>query len=342
MVTATPTILDSRDFLTPSRHVFMQLGRYDTAAQELSALIHRISLAGKMIARSLSQAGLVADTLGVTGEVNVQGEVQQRMDAYADRAFISALRQSGLVCKIVSEEMTAPAQLAENCPLSRLALFIDPLDGSSNIDVNLAVGSIFSVVEAQGADHGHNEDLLRPGTEQKVAGYILYGTSTQMVLSIGSGVHCYTLDPSIGEFLLTASTLKIPQRGTIYSVNEGYYCQWLGGIQEYIRFVHRHEGYTTRYSGALVSDFHRVLLQGGVYLYPGTIAKPEGKLRLMYEANPLAFLVQQAGGVATTGSQAILDIEPQALHQRVPLIIGSPDNVAEVLSCTAVNTAPQC
>jgi len=341
MVTVAP-VLDSRDFLTPSRHVFLQVGRYDGAAQELSALVSRIGLAGKMIARALSQAGLAADLLGVTGEINVQGEVQQRMDAFADRAFVNAVRHSGLVCKIVSEEMTQPAQLAENCPLSRYALFIDPLDGSSNIDVNLSVGSIFSVIEAQGEDLGHHEDLLQPGSQQKMAGYILYGTSTQMFLTIGHGLHAYTLDPSIGEFILTNSDIQIPRRGSIYSVNEGNFCQWLGGIQEYIRYVHRHEGYTARYSGALVADFHRVLLQGGVYLYPGTMSKPDGKLRLMYEASPLAYLVAQAGGVATTGSQAILEIQPHSLHQRVPLIIGSPENVQEVLTCSRSQTAPSC
>ncbi|MDX2270643.1 MAG: class 1 fructose-bisphosphatase [Cyanobacteriota bacterium] len=323
----------SRDVLTLSRHVLQQFEGFTTEAQDFSALMTRIALAGKMIARRLSQSGLVEDALGVTGSINVQGEVQQQMDDYANRAFIRVLEQTGLVCRIVSEEMTAPARLPENCSLSRYALVFDPLDGSSNIDANLAVGSIFSVLRAMGSDETHNKDLLQPGHQQIAAGYIMYGPSTQLVYTLGKGVHSFTLDPSLGEFILSKSHIRTPQRGSVYSLNEGYFCQWQTGIQDYVKFVHRHDGYTSRYSGALVADFHRILLQGGVYLYPGTQHKPEGKLRLMYEASPLAFLMEQAGGVATDGEQRILDIHPHALHQRVPLIIGSSDNVAEVERC---------
>lgn len=323
----------SRDVLTLSRYVLQEFEEFTPDAQDFSALMNRIALAGKMIGRRLSQSGLVENTLGVTGSINVQGEVQQQMDEYANQAFIRVLEQTGLVCRLVSEEMKAPALLPENCPLSRYALLFDPLDGSSNIDSNLTVGSIFSILQADGRDLGNNEDLLQAGDRQLAAGYILYGPSTQLVYSLGKGVHSFTLDPSLGEFILSNSTIQIPKRGSTYSINEGYFCHWESGMQDYIRFVHRQEGYTSRYSGALVADFHRILLQGGVYLYPGTQTKPEGKLRLMYEASPLAYLVEQAGGVATTGRERILDIEPQALHQRVPLIIGSPENVAEVEKC---------
>jgi fructose-1,6-bisphosphatase I len=323
----------SRDVLTLSRHVLQEFGEFTRDAQDFSALMNRIALAGKIIGRRLSQSGLLENALGVTGLINVQGEAQQQMDDYANQAFIRVLEQTGLVCRLVSEEMKSPALLPENCPLSRYALVFDPLDGSSNIDSNLTVGSIFSILQAEGQDLGNNEDLLQPGHQQLAAGYILYGPSTQLVYSLGKGVHSFTLDPSLGEFILSKDKIQIPKRGSLYSINEGYFCHWEKGMQDYIRFVHRQDGYTSRYSGALVADFHRILLQGGVYLYPGTHQKPEGKLRLMYEASPLAYLVEQAGGRATTGQTRILDIQPQALHQRVPLIIGSPENVAEVERC---------
>ncbi len=322
----------SRNVLTLSRHVLQQFEDFSPAAQDFSALMSRVALAGKMIARRLSQSGLVEDALGVTGSINVQGEVQQQLDDYANRAFIRVLEQTGLVCRIVSEEMRAPARLPENCSLSRFALVFDPLDGSSNIDANLTVGSIFAVLQAEGVDQGNSEDLFKAGRDFVAAGYILYGPSTQLVYSLGKGVHSFTLDPSLGEFILTQTDIQTPQKGSIYSVNEGNFGQWDPGMQDYIRFVHR-QGYTSRYSGALIADFHRILLQGGVYLYPGTVSKPDGKLRLMYEAAPLAFLLHQSGGVATSGTVNIMDIVPQSLHQRVPLILGSPDNVQEVLDC---------
>jgi fructose-1,6-bisphosphatase I len=331
----------ARDVLTLSRHVLQQFGSFTAEAQDFSALMNRIALAGKMIARRLSQAGLIEGALGVTGNVNVQGEEQQRMDEYANRAFIRALEQTGLVCRLVSEEMKTPARLPENCSLSRLALLVDPLDGSSNIEANLSVGSIFSVLQPlEDRPEADHQDLLQPGRRQLAAGYILYGPSTQLVYSVGKGVHSFTLDPSLGEFILSQSDIRIPERGSVYSLNEGYFCQWSEGIQNFIRYAHRQGSYTSRYSGALVADFHRILLQGGVYLYPGTRQKPEGKLRLMYEANPLAFLAEQAGGVATTGTEAILDIVPHSLHQRVPLIIGSRENVEEVLRCLEGSLQP--
>jgi fructose-1,6-bisphosphatase I len=207
------------------------------------------------------------------------------------------------------------------------------VDGSSNLDTNLNVGSIFSIRQQEGNDEdGSASDLLQHGRKQLAAGYVLYGPSTLLIYSIGRGVHAFTLDPSLGEFILADENITIPQHGPVYSVNEGNFWQWDESIRDYTRYVHRHEGYTARYSGALVGDLHRILHQGGVFLYPGTMKKPEGKLRLLYESAPMAFLIEQAGGRATTGTQDILDIVPEKLHQRTPLIIGSTEDVALVES----------
>lgn len=295
--------------------------------------MNRIGLAGKLISRRLSQAGLVDDALGFTGVVNVQGESVQKMDVYANSVFISVFKQSGLVCRLASEEMENPFYIPENCPIGRYTLLYDPLDGSSNLDTNLNVGSIFAIRQQEGNDEdGAAADLLQSGRKQIAAGYILYGPSTMLVYSIGTGVHAFILDPSLGEFILAKENISIPQHGPIYSVNEGNFWQWDESIRDYIRYVHRHEGYTARYSGALVGDVHRILYQGGVFLYPGTVKKPEGKLRLLYESAPMAFLIEQAGGRASTGTQEILDVVPEKIHQRTPLIIGSKEDVTLVES----------
>jgi fructose-1,6-bisphosphatase I len=322
-----------RDCTTLSRHVLQELQSFTPDAQDLSALMNRIGLAGKLIARRLSRAGLMEGVLGFTGETNVQGESVKKMDVYANQVFISAFKQSGLVCRLASEEMEKPYYIPENCPIGRYTLLYDPIDGSSNVDINLNVGSIFSIRQQEGIDEtGEALDLLQPGRKQLAAGYILYGPSTMLVYSIGRGVHAFTLDPSLGEFILSHQNIRIPEHGPIYSVNEGNFWQWEESIRDYIRYVHRHEGYTGRYSGALVGDIHRIIFQGGVFLYPGTKKKPEGKLRLLYESAPLAFIAEQAGGKASTGTQSILDCIPDKLHARTPLIIGSPENVALVES----------
>ena len=322
-----------RDCTTLSRHVLQQFDSYTTEAQDISAIMNRLALAGKLISRRLSRAGLMAGTLGFTGETNVQGESVKKMDVYANDVFISVFKQSGLVCRLASEEMEKPYYIPENCPIGRYTLLYDPIDGSSNVDINLNVGSIFSIRQQQGEDlDGKAQDLLHPGDEQIAAGYILYGPSTVFVYSIGKGVHSFVLDPSLGEFILADENMKIPDHGAVYSVNEGNYWQWEESIREYIRYVHRHEGYTARYSGALVGDFHRILLQGGVFLYPGTTSKPDGKLRLLYESAPLAMLIEQAGGKASTGTQRLLDVVPDELHSRTPLFIGSQEDVALVES----------
>ncbi|NEQ76905.1 MAG: class 1 fructose-bisphosphatase [Okeania sp. SIO2C9] len=321
-----------RDCTTLSRHVLQQL-QFSPDAQDISALMNRIGLAGKLIARRLTRAGLVEDALGFTGTVNVQGESVKKMDIYANDVFISVFKQSGLVCRLASEEMEKPYYIPENCPIGRYTLLYDPLDGSSNLDTNLNVGSIFSVRQQEGNDEdGSAQDLLQSGRKQIAAGYILYGPSTMLVYSIGTGVHAFTLDPSLGEFILANENIKIPEHGPIYSVNEGNFWQWDDSMRDYIRYVHRHEGYTARYGGALVGDFHRILYQGGVFLYPGTVKKPEGKLRLLYESAPMAYLIEQAGGKASTGTEEILDVVANELHQRTPLVIGSKEDVALVES----------
>ncbi|NER37026.1 MAG: class 1 fructose-bisphosphatase [Oscillatoria sp. SIO1A7] len=325
-----------RDCKTLSRHVLEQLNSFSPDAQDLSALMNRIALAAKLISRRLSQSGLVEGVLGFTGDVNVQGEEVKRMDLYANQVFISVFKQSGLVCRLASEEMEKPYYIPENCPIGRYTLLYDPIDGSSNIDINLNIGSIFSIRQQEGMDEDNSaSDLLQNGRKQIAAGYILYGPSTMLVYTIGTGVHAFTLDPSLGEFILSHENITVPEIGPVYSVNEGNFWQWSESIRDYIRYVHRHEGYTARYSGALVGDFHRILFQGGVFLYPGTIKKPEGKLRLLYETAPLAFLIEQAGGRASTGTEEILDAVPEKLHARTPVIIGSKENVALVESFIA-------
>lgn len=325
-----------RDCTTLSRHVLQQLQSFSPEAQDLSAIMNRLALAGKLIARRLSRAGLVENALGFTGEVNVQGESVKKMDVFANDVFISVFKQSGLVCRLASEEMEKPYYIPENCPVGRYTLLYDPIDGSSNVDINLNVGSIFSIRQQEGDDtDGEARDLLQNGHKQIAAGYILYGPTTVLVYSMGHGVHSFILDPSLGEFILAQENIQVPSHGPVYSANEGNYWQWDESIREYIRYMHRHEGYTARYSGALVGDFHRILLQGGVFLYPGTVKKPDGKLRLLYESAPLAFLIEQAGGRASTGTQAILDVVPKELHSRTPLAIGSTEDVQLVESFIA-------
>ena len=337
MGNSNPTVVPEhsldRDCTTLSRHVLQQFSSFTTEAQDISAIMSRIALAAKLISRRLSRAGLMAGALGFTGETNVQGESVKKMDIYANDVFISVFKQSGLVCRLASEEMEKPYYIPENCPIGRYTLLYDPIDGSSNVDINLNVGSIFSLRQQQGNDlNGEAQDLLQNGDGQIAAGYVLYGPSTVLVYSLGKGVHSFILDPSLGEFILADENITIPQHGPIYSVNEGNYWQWDESIREYIRYVHRHDGYTSRYSGALVGDFHRILMQGGVFLYPGTVKKPEGKLRLLYESAPLGFLAEQAGGKASTGKERLLDFIPEKLHQRTPLAIGSVEDVELVES----------
>ncbi|BAQ64842.1 class 1 fructose-bisphosphatase [Geminocystis sp. NIES-3709] len=328
-----PELSLDRDCTTLSRHVLQQLKSFSADAQDLSAIMSRIALAGKLIARRLSRAGLMEGVLGFTGESNIQGESVKKMDVYANEVFISVFKQSGLVCRLASEEMEKPYYIPENCPIGRYTLLYDPIDGSSNVDIDLNVGSIFAIRQQEGEDlDGEAKDLLQDGSKQIAAGYILYGPATVLVYTMGKGVHSFFLDPSLGEFILAQENIKIPDQGSVYSVNEGNFWQWNESIRDYIRYVHRHYGYTGRYSGALVGDIHRILMQGGVFLYPGTTDKPEGKLRLLYETAPLAFIVEQAGGKASDGLNRILDIVPKKIHHRTPVILGSKENVELVQS----------
>jgi fructose-1,6-bisphosphatase I len=320
--------------LTLSRFIAQKQAVHPGAAGDLSSLLTQIGLVGKLIAQDLRRAGLI-DILGTTGEINVQGEAVKKLDEIANETFLTAFHQSRLVCALASEEMEKPVLLPENWPQAQYMLLIDPLDGSSNTDCNMPLGTIFSVVKSEHKDRMPTEDdLVRKGTEQVSAGYLLYGSSTILVFTVGQGVHGFTLEPHIGEYLLSHEQIRIPVRGKIYGVNEGNYHKWPGGTKKYFDYLKDKDvatgrPYSGRYSACLVADVHRILLSGGIYLYPGELGKPEGKLRLLYEANPLAWVVEQAGGKASTGTMRVLDVEAKQTHQRVPLIIGSANDVCD-------------
>lgn len=314
---------------TLDRFVKRKQDEFPYATGELSQLVRDIALAGKIINREVNQSGLL-DISGGFGEKNVQGEDQQKLDVIANIRFIRALKNGGEVCAIVSEEDEEVISLN---PQSRYVVCMDPLDGSSNIDVNVSIGTIFSIYRRKSPSGGpvQMEDILQKGSEQVAAGYILYGSSTMMVYTTGHGVHGFTYEPSLGEFLLSHDIMKCPEDGKIYSVNEGSYYSFDQRIRDYIEYC-KSQNYSARYIGSLVADFHRNMLKGGIYMYPATDKAPEGKLRLLYECNALAMLAEQAGGRASDGHQRILDIAPKALHQRSPLYIGSKAMVDKVVS----------
>lgn len=305
---------------------------YPGASGELSSLFSSIRLAAKILHREVNKAGL-ADITGAAGAANVQGEQQQKLDVYANERFKNALAQRGVVCGIASEEEEQFVKFEETKNLDgKYVVLIDPLDGSSNIDVNVSVGTIFSVYRRVSplGSHVTREDFLQPGNQQIAAGYIIYGSSTMLVYSTGNGVNGFTYDPTIGVFCLSHPNLRIPESGTIYSINEGNYVHFPDGVKKYIKYCQEEDKstkrpYTSRYIGSLVSDFHRNLIKGGIYMYPSTSSHPNGKLRLLYECNPMAFLIEQAGGRASAGpGKRILDVVPTELHQRCPLFVGSP------------------
>ena len=301
------------------------------ATGELSQLLTSIRLAAKVVNREINKAGL-ADILGAMGSENVQGEAQQKLDVMANETFMRALRSMGQVCGVASEEEEHFVAFDDDIHSdARYVVLMDPLDGSSNIDVNVSVGTIFSIYRRITPTGSPVElkDFLQPGDAQIAAGYVVYGSSTMLVYTTGSGVNGFTLDPSIGVFCLSHPKMQIPQDGKIYSVNEGNYVHFPEGVKRYIKYCQEFDEatnrpYTSRYIGSLVSDFHRNLIKGGVYLYPTGTMAPKGKLRLLYECNPLAFIVEQAGGMATDGTRRIMEIAPDELHQRVPCFIGSP------------------
>lgn len=303
---------------------------------EFSQLLNSIKLAAKVVNHEINRAGLV-DILGESGKENVQGEDQKKLDVFANQAFKKAFISRNIVCGILSEEdpdFIVVGGLEENHQ-NKYIVSIDPLDGSSNIDVNVSVGTIFSILRRESplGSPVRKTDFLQPGHRQVAAGYIIYGTSTMMVLTMGNGVNGFTLNPAIGTFYLSHPAMTFPETGSTYSVNEGYYLDFPEGIKKYIKYCQAVEGdrpYTSRYIGSLVSDFHRNLIYGGVYLYPQSTKYKNGKLRLLYEANPIAFITEQAKGKAIDGERRILDIQPEKLHQRIPFICGSPRMVEKV------------
>ena len=311
---------------------------FQYSSGELSRLINSIRLAAKVVNHEVNKAGLV-DIIGEAGDTNIQGEDQQKLDVFANDAFINTLTNREIVCGIASEEeedfITIQGRNGQND--NKYIVLIDPLDGSSNIDVNVSVGTIFSIfrrVTTPGTPVSL-EDFLQPGHRQVAAGYIIYGTSTMIVYSTGHGVNGFTLNPALGTYYLSHPNLSFPKTGNIYSVNEGNYVHFPQGIKDYIKYCQEEEEdrpYTSRYIGSLVSDVHRNMIKGGIYIYPNTAKDPNGKLRLLYECNPMAFLIEQAGGKATDGFRRILDIQPTTLHQRTPFIGGSASMVEKAES----------
>ena len=322
-----------RKILTLEQYIIEGQKLFPHARGEFSQLLRDLGLAARLVNREVNRAGLV-DILGDAGSENVQGEQVKKLDVFANEQFIEALRMGGQVCAIGSEENE------ELIPVhgrpGNYVVLIDPLDGSANIDTNIPVGSIFSIYRrVTSAGPGTLADALQPGRNQVAAGYIIYGSSTILVITTGQGVHGFTLDLSVGEFFLSHPNLRIPTDSTYYSINEGKYPEFSAELRAYLADVKSRNAQADsplipRYVGSLVADFHRNLLKGGIFIYPGSVNRPQGKLRLMYEANPLAFLIEQAGGYATDGRGRILDIQPERLHQRTPLFVGSEDEMTIV------------
>ncbi len=320
--------------VTLSQFVIQQEQHYPDATGEFTSVLLDIALAAKMINKAVIRAGLV-EVLGETGEINVQGERVQKLDVFAHETLMRVLGSTGQLAVLASEEDEDVIPVPSGRKQGKYVVNFDPLDGSSNIDANVNIGTIFSVLPRLTVRGGGTvEDVLQPGRRQLCAGYVLYGSSTMLVYTTGQGVHGFTYEPSIGEFLLSHPSITTPKRGRIYSVNEGNYARWSEGMKRYIDWLKMDDSptnrpYSARYVGSLVADFHRNLLYGGIYLYPGDRKNPNGKLRLLYEAAPLAFVAEEAGGAASNGNSPIMDLHPKALHERTQLFIGSPEDVAE-------------
>jgi fructose-1,6-bisphosphatase I len=303
------------------------------AKGELSRLLRDIGIAAKIVNREVNKAGLM-DMLGQAGTTNIQGESQQKLDIYANEQFISALKSGGECCIVASEENEEIVMLDTDVSLdAKYIVAIDPLDGSSNIDVNVSVGTIFSIYRRQSTSgRATLDDVLQKGVNQVAAGYVIYGTSTMLVYTTGKGVNGFTLDPSIGEFCLSHPDMQIPKTGIIYSINEGYYVHFPQGVKSYIKYCQvedeaTHRPYSSRYVGSMIADLHRSMIKGGIFIYPVTAATPGGKLRLVYECNPMSFIIEQAGGRATDGKKRIMELDVTSLHQRTPIFIGSEQMV---------------
>ena len=314
--------------VTISRFLVDEEHRHPLATGAFTGLLHDIALAAKIISREVNKAG-IADILGAAGDENVHGEEVQKLDVFANQVIYRALDHTGLVACMASEENETFLPIPDKFEAGEYVVIFDPLDGSSNIDVNVSIGTIFSIHrKCTDGERGVLEDCLQAGSRQVAAGYVLYGSSTMMVYTSGAGVHGFTLDPSIGEFILSHPSMLFPDPpAKVYSVNEAYYTRWSRGQQLLVTHMKTDGGFGSRYIGSLVADVHRTLLQGGVFMYPADKRSPEGKLRLLYEASPLALIVVQAGGRASDGYRDILDIDPESLHQRTPLYIGSSEFV---------------
>ena len=317
------------EFIVEKQHDFPH------ATGELTALISAIKLGAKIIHRDINKAGLV-DILGASGVENVQGEQQMKLDLFANEKLKAALKARGIVAGIASEEEDEFV-IFEGEENGKYVVLMDPLDGSSNIDVNVSVGTIFSIYHrvSEPGTPVVEADFMQPGNKQVAAGYVVYGSSTMMVYTTGAGVHAFTYDPSLGVFCLSHERMTYPPPGYTYSINEGNYIRFPQGVKKYLKFCQEedlptHRPYTSRYIGSLVADFHRNLLKGGIYLYPSTASHPQGKLRLLYECNPMAFLAEQAGGKASDGKNRILDLQPETLHQRCPFFCGNEAMVDDV------------
>ncbi len=320
--------------ITIERHIADQQHLHPGATGEFSRLLRDLTLAIRVITREVRRAGL-ADIFGLTGGENVHGEAVKKLDEFSNETIIRAMRYGGNLCGMASEESQGLIQIPENAEKGSYVLLFDPLDGSSNIEVNAPIGTIFSILLRTSDDNGTNacmDDMLQPGYKQVAAGYALYGSSTVLVYTTGDGVDIFTYDATLGEFLLSASQVTIPKRGTIYSINEGNSVNWYPGTRRYIDHLKEQDAdsdrpYNLRYIGTAVADIHRTLLSGGIFLYPADAKSPNGKLRLMYEVNPLSMIIEQAGGAAITGHGRTLEVVPTELHQRCPIICGSVDDV---------------
>jgi len=322
-----------RDRITLGEFIIENQKDFQYSSGEFSRLISSIKLASKIVNHEVNKAGLV-DILGASGVVNAQGEDQQKLDVYANDVFLKTLIKREIVCGVASEEEDEYVIIEgkNKAHDNKYVILIDPLDGSSNIDVNVSVGTIFSIyrrITPLGTPV-KKEDFLQPGNLQVAAGYIVYGTSTMLVYTTGNGVHGFTLNPAIGVYYLSHPNMQYPKKGKIYSINEGYYQHFPQGVKDYLKYCQEEtedRPYTSRYIGSLVSDFHRNMIKGGIYIYPTSSKAPQGKLRLLYECNPMAFLAEQAGGEAIDGYRRIMEIKPTELHQRVPIFVGSRDMV---------------
>lgn len=323
-----------RRFMTLPRHIQEGERKHPEATGELSALLHDFGLAAKVISLEVNKAGLV-DIIGFTDDTNVHGEQVKKLDMYAHDMLFRAMDHGGHLCCMASEEEEDIIHIPKKHKIGKYVLLFDPLDGSSNIDANVSIGTIFSIYKRVTPDDGTPgtlEDCLQPGYKQVAAGYVVYGSSTILVYTTGEGVYGFTLDPSFGEFILSHNKIKIPHDGRIYSLNEGNYKYWHPGLKKYIKHLQNdlNKPYKARYIGSMVADIHRNLLYGGIFIYPGDARNPQGKLRLMYECNPMAFIVEAAGGRATDGKRRILEIQPESLHERTPVYIGSEEDVLTV------------